>query len=57
MSRNGRSVALDVDNKDGLEEVGGGELFELSEVELELGEGDFDDGTAGIAAIGTDVGN
>ena len=55
MSRNGRSVALDVDDKDGLEEVGGGELMEPSNVEVI--EGDFDDNTAGSASFGIDVGN
>ena len=52
MSRNGRSVALDVDNKDGLEEVGGGELMEPSDAL-----GDFDDNTTGGVSFGIDVGN
>ena len=55
MSRNGRSVALDVDDKDGLEEVGGGELVEPSEVEAI--EGDFDDNITGSVSFGLDVGN
>ncbi len=60
ISTQGRSVESDAGGNDGLDEDGGSESFELSEVELELelGEGDFDDGTAwAVAAIGTDVGN